>query len=52
RQGAGRSANGGNAGGARTGNGGKPKPQGGQRPADGAGKPAQARRPRRSTHNQ
>lgn len=52
RQGAGRSASNGNAGGARTGNGGKPKPQGGQRPADGAGKPAQARRPRRSTHNQ
>ncbi|MNC19391.1 ATP-dependent RNA helicase RhlE [compost metagenome] len=52
RQGAGRSANGGNAGGARTGNGGKPKPQGGQRPADGAAKPAQARRPRRASHNQ
>ena len=52
RQGAGRTSSGANAGGARTGNGGKPKPQGGQRPADGAGKPAQARRPRRSTHNQ
>ena len=52
RQGAGRSASNGNAGGARTGNGGKPKPQGGQRPADGAAKPAQARRPRRASHNQ
>ncbi|HHQ4885260.1 TPA: DEAD/DEAH box helicase, partial [Aeromonas veronii] len=53
RQGATRSGNnGGNAGANRSGNGGKPKPQGGQRPADGAAKPAQARRPRRASHNQ
>lgn len=53
RQGAARSGNnGGNAGANRSGNGGKPKPQGGQRPADGAAKPAQARRPRRASHNQ